>query len=95
MLRIIVIDNFDVQPYNQQLVEISAESPICCAPCKGPKRSEERKEKNNEKVYVSLLDCSTAAGHYGVRFRSRKHEDRKSTRLNSSHTDSSRMPSSA
>ncbi len=38
-----VIDIFSVTQYNQQLVEISAETPICCAPYEGFKRHEERK----------------------------------------------------
>ena len=52
-----------------------------------------------EADYVLLgagAGMSTAAGaEYGGKFFEENFADRKSTRLNSSHTDSSRMPSSA
>ena len=46
-------------------------------------------------IGVSKLDEITSAGYYYLKNDITLNEDRKSTRLNSSHTDSSRMPSSA
>ena len=45
-------------------------------------------------LFVGLTLCVPFMGYYYVRMY-RNTVDRKSTRLNSSHTDSSRMPSSA
>ena len=44
---------------------------------------------------LELVDFRISKSELGAFFRDEKHEDRKSTRLNSSHSDRSRMPSSA
>ena len=48
-----------------------------------------------EGVYRQLSKWADAAGQLQQLINDSKNEDRKSTRLNSSHTDISRMPSSA
>ena len=61
--------------------------------------TKENESINNYKYYdvnlINIIDWTTETGAITVPTKIRTNGDRKSTRLNSSHTDSSRMPSSA
>ena len=58
-------------------------------------RTKSTKKKQTQNPQVFYAENSAAAARFLDLLASNNKADRKSTRLNSSHTDSSRMPSSA
>ena len=61
-----------------------------------PKRVKYRKQSKGNRGGWATSGAELAYGEFGLKATTRGFlTDRKSTRLNSSHTDSSRMPSSA
>ena len=68
---------------------------ICYASIMGPINFENAKKDREKAVIARLIDIRKAQQEYRTLNHGMYTEDRKSTRLNSSHANESRMPSSA